>query len=196
MTNSTALATKVQEMVVSGMTLEEALASVLADITPSSSTGAKRDNIAYIKGLRDIPEVKRCRKIGYAKISKSKGKEEAIARYRVEIATADEILNGLLEEVNSAEIPWMKAMELGESAASAFNYYLQPLTEQLEEKVLERSKTMTKAQVKAELLTIKPSVPKDSPKVFEEVWKTRIANQDMMVITLARKVAFVNKKSK
>ena len=187
--NTNEMATKVQELMAEGKTMEEALQSV---IQAASKTQPRRDNVAYIESLNNLPEVRRVKKIAYAKISKSKGKEEAIARYKQEIEAADFRLTELLKEVNSAKVPWKKAMELGEDAASAFNYYFATFKDQVDKEVEKRAKGKTKAEVKAALLKISPVLPEAMPEIFFDVAVERVNNGDMMVVTVLKKVAYLN----
>ena len=159
--------------------------------TGGGNSGPRRDTVGYLDKLENIPEVRRVKKIAYAKISKSKGKEDAIARYKLEIEKADEVLNRLLADVNSAEEPWKRAMELGESADAAFNYYLTSYTANIEAAVKIKSKGLTNAQVKAALQVLKATVPDDLPEILKATWERRVENQDMMLITLSKKVAFL-----
>ena len=186
--NVSTMTSKIQELVAEGKTLEEALQVVL---TESSKTQPRRDNVAYIESLTNLPEVRRVKKIAYAKISKSKGKDEAIARYKQEIEAADLKLTELLKEVNSAECPWKKAMELGEDAASAFNYYFSTYKDQIDKEVEKKAKGKTKAEVKAALIKISPVLPGDMPEIFHEVAVERVQNGDMMVVTVLKKVGYL-----
>lgn len=193
MTSSTVdLAKRVEALVKSGKSLQEALQVALGEVKAPVPAG-RIDHIAYIASLRDLPEVRRVRKIAYAKISKSKGKTEAIARYKLEIVEADKKLNELLAEVDGAEVPWMKAMELGENAAGAFNFYLGDYEAGVEAELkdLKLKANLTNAQLKAALQVTKVLVPNDVPEVFREVILQRINNGDMRLITIARKAAFV-----
>ena len=189
------------------MTLEEALQKVWAEaFTASQKSQAmvsrsgqpKKDNIAYIQSLTDLPEVRRVKKVAYAKKSKSKNNPEAVARYEQEIKAAEDKLNELLALVNSAETPWLKAKELGEPVEGQFNYFLLPYEEKLNDQVdaIAAKRKLTKAQVKAALLAIKPEVPEDIPEELKAAMQTRIDNKDMRVVTVARKAAFVKKYSK
>ena len=188
---------RVQELLNSGMTMEEAIGVVLQErVAANASSGPRRDNIAYINGLTNITEARRCKKIAYAKISKSKGKIVAIARYKEEVAAATKIVESLVGQAQVAKVPWKKAMELGEDAAGAFNYYyLTPLAEKIDKALAKKTKGMTRGQVKAAILAILPSTPEDVPEVLKPVWAARMAHGDMMVITLARKLTFVKAES-
>lgn len=186
--NVSTISTKVQELMKGGKTLDEALQLALAD---AQHVNPQRDNIAYIKSLRNIPEVRRMKKVAYAKISKSKGKEDSIIRYKLEVAAADERLNELLSEVNAASKPWEKAMELGEDAAAAFNYYLSSYKDNVDKLMDKKTKNVTKAEVKAALLKINPEIPEDMPEMFRPVAADRVHNGDMMLMTVLRKVSYL-----
>lgn len=190
-----------------GLSLEEAMQQVWtmgftagqkAKATTHSNGTPKRDNLAYIEGLNDIPEVRRVKKVAYAKKSKSKNNPEAVARYEKEIAAADAKLNTLLAMVEQAETPWLKAKELGETVEGQFNYFLLPYEDDLSKKVdaIAAKRKATKAQVKAILLGLKPEVPAEVPEELKPAMQVRIDNKDMRVVTVARKAAFVKKYSK
>lgn len=194
---------QLNDMVAQGMSLEQALqmafeAGLKAKPKAHRNGQPKKDNIAYIQGLMDLPEVRRVKKVAYAKKSKSKNNPEAVARYEREIAAADAKLNELLAMVEAAETPWLKAKELGEPVEGQFNYYLLPYEDELNKQVdaIAARKKATKAQVKAQLLAIKPGVPEEIPEELKPAMQTRIDNKDMRVVTVARKAAFVKKYSK
>ena len=195
--------TEINQLVANGMPLEQALqmafeAGLKAQTKVSRSGQPRKDNIAYIESLTNLPEVRRVKKVAYAKKSKSKNNPEAVARYEKEIAAADAKLNELLQLVNSAETPWLKAKELGETVEGQFNYFLLPYEDELNGKAdaIAAKAKATKAQVKAKLLAIKPEVPEDVPEELRPAMQTRIDNKDMRVVTVARKAAFVKKYSK
>ena len=173
-----------------GKTTEEALQMVVASAVKKVPT-ARKDNLAYIASLRNIPEVRRVKKIAYAKVSKSKERPEAVARYQEEIKAADEKLNELLSEVNQAKEPWKKAMELGEDAKGAFQYFLTPYKDEIDKAVDKAAAKMTKAEVKAALLAIKPIIPDELPELFKPVATERLNNGDMMLLTIFRKASFL-----
>ena len=153
----------------------------------------RRDNLTYISTLRNIPEVRRLKKIAYAKISKSKDKPEAVDRYRKEVAQADEVLNQLLAEIAADKTPWKKALELGEDEAAAFNYFLQDYKDKIDDelKELAKAKNLTNAEVKAELQKTKLVIPTAVPKELREAMAERIKRGDQMVQTVAKKAAYI-----
>lgn len=184
------MAQEIQKLMSEGKTLEEALQQV---VTVKTVSVGRRDTLAYIKECRNIPEVRRLKKIAYAKISKSKGKLDAIARYKEEIKVAEDRLNDLIKEVNAAEIPWQKAMELGEDADAAFNYFFSSFKEQVDKALDKATKSMTRAQVKAELQTTTPKLPSKLPELLQPAMQKRMDNQDMQVITTAKKLVMYNR---
>lgn len=187
----TTLTQMFEQAISQGKTKEEALQLIVAEASKKTTT-PRRDNLAYIKGLTSIPEVRKAKKIAYAKVSKSKDKPDAVARYQQEIKVADERLNELLSEVNQAKEPWKKSMELGEEAKGAFTYFITSYKDEVDKKLEKATSKMTKAEVKAALLKITPSTPSDIPEVLKAVAAERIKNQDMMLITIFRKVNFLS----
>ena len=174
-----------------GKSKEEALQMIVAEASKKVSS-PRRDNIQFIQSLTSIPEVRKAKKVAYAKVSKSKDKPEAVARYQLEIQAADKRLNELLSEVNQAKEPWKKAMELGEDAKGAVTYFIQGYKEEIDKKLEKAVGKMTKSEVKAALLKITPTVPADLPEVLKDVASERVHNQDMMLITIFRKVNFLS----
>jgi hypothetical protein len=193
MSNVERIAAKVQELIDSGKSTDEALREVLEAELPKARTG--KDNIANIKALRNIPELRRVRKIAYAKISKSKGKEDSIARYKKEIEACDLRINELIAEVNAAEIPWKKAMELGEDAAGALNYFIPDFKDRVDGALDRITKDMTKAKIKSQLQDLQAKVPSQVPDELKAAFQERVDHSDMMLITICKKMALVSKLS-
>lgn len=183
-----------------GKTLEEALLMVLSQAESegkirkaTNPTGPRKDNIAYIQGLNDLPELRRVKKIAYAKKSKSKNNPAACERYDQEIAEASKRINQLLALIPNDETGWLKAKELGEDAATQFNYFLVPFEENLNERVdaVAKKKGLTKAQVKAALIAAKAEVPAAVPEELKAAMAERMAHNDQRVLTVAKKAAYV-----
>lgn len=146
------------------------------------------DRIAYIQGLDSITEVRKARKIAYAKKSKSKDKPEAVARYEQEIQTATDKLTQMLQVVNSSETPWKTALEMGETVDGALQLFIQDLEQGVEAEWKERGKGYTKAQVKTFCQSQDISqVAKDLiPEPLQETFNNRLANKDQRLKTLAQ----------
>lgn len=185
-------AKRVTELVTGGMELKDALTKVLEEAKIQVVSSAPRGMaISRIKKSRNIPELRNIRKIAYAKISKSKGNEPAIARYRLEVKAAEAKLNVLLGEVSQARYPWKMAMKLGEDAAGAFNYYLETLKNEVDQAIVVLKKQRTNAQVKAETQVQDIVVPDQVPAELKPAMQGRIKNGDMQVITICRQLAFI-----
>lgn len=184
------MAQRVQELMAGGTDLQSALAKVLEETKvhkPRSSGGA----LARIRKSRNIPELRNIRKTAYAKISKSKDKPDACERYRKEIAAAEKKLTELLAEVSQSRCPWKKSMELGETAAGAFNYYLDELKARTDEVIGALRKRLTNAQVKAGYQSFEVEIPEGVPEVLRPTMEARIKNGDMQVITICRQLSFI-----
>jgi hypothetical protein len=121
-------AEKIKNLMAEGKTLEEALS-----LTSQKAKKDPIDRIAYIQGLNNIAELRKARKTAYAKKSKSKDKPETLARYQQEIDVATDRLNTLISEVTSAEVPWQKALELGETPEGAIQYFLGSIEKESED---------------------------------------------------------------
>lgn len=192
------LMAKINELTANGMELEAALFQVLTEaetkIQARPQVGQqKRDHIAYIESLTNLPEIRRVRKVAYAKISKSKGKEEAIARYKKEVDAATAKLNELLAEIDRSETPWLKAKEFGEDKDSQLNYWVRQQEELLEDKLETYAKkgNLTKAQVKAKVTEAKVDLSV-VPEELRATAQDRISRKDMRVQTVIKKMAIVN----
>lgn len=125
-------AEKIKSMMAEGKSLEEALS-----LTSQKVKKDPIDRIAHIQGLNNIAELRKARKTAYAKKSKSKEKPETLARYQQEIDVATERLNTLIAEVTSAEIPWQKALELGETQEGSIQYFLNSIEKESEDYIRE-----------------------------------------------------------
>lgn len=191
------LMAKINELTANGMELEAALFQVLTEaetkIQARPQVGTqKRDHIAYIESLKNLPEIRRVRKVAYAKISKSKGKEEAIARYHKEVDAATAKLNELLAEIDRSETPWLKAKEFGEDKDSQLNYWVRQQEELLEDKLEALAKKgLTKAQIKAKVTEAKVDLSV-VPEELRATAQDRISRKDMRVQTVIKKMAVVN----
>ena len=190
--NYEALTTKYEALIKSGMTQEEALKSLVTEASQKTTTSnPRRDQVAYIESLNSIPETRKAKKIAYAKISKSKGKPDAIARYQLEIKAANKKLNELITEVENAPEPWKKAMELGEDAKGALTYFINSYKDKVDTDLDKKTKSKTRAEVKAALLKLTPSIPSDFPEILKDAASERVNNGDMMLVTVFRKVAYL-----
>lgn len=181
---------KILELMAQGVKPEEAIQQVLQEEeTKIKVKGAGRqviDRIAYIQGLTNIQEVRKSRKIAYAKQSKSKDKPEALARYKKEVEVATTRLNELMAEVNQAECPWRKAIELGETVDGAIQFYIQDLENQVAGDWEKAGKGATKAQIKVfcQKATINLELV---PEELRASAKSRIDRKDMRLISTLQK---------
>ncbi len=179
------MADKIQALMAQGKTLEEAIGLTMTKAPSTKRTG---DKLQELKEMRDLSDLRAARKIAYASLSKSKNRPEAVARYKAEIEAATERLNELLAEVNAAEIPWKKALELGDTVDGAFQFFIQDM-EQLVNKELDKLTTgLTKAQIKASLMKMTRKVPSRIPEDLRACAQTRVEHNDMRVITLIQKI--------
>ena len=186
-------ANQIQELLNKGYSLAQAI--TLVGVATHNTT-TKRDTIEFLKTCNDISEVRRLRKIAYAKISKSAGKADAIARYQKEIEAADRRLNELMADVYSAATPWKRAMELGMDADGAFNIFLQDYKEQVDKSAESIAKTLklTNAAFKTEVNSMKSELV-DIPEELLESAGKRVRNNDMQVVTVLKRAAFIRKHS-
>lgn len=187
---SEATTAKVMELVKQGKSPEEAMLEVLkgeeSRVKVSKASSPRiADRVAYIQGLNSIQEVRKARKTAYAKKSKSKDKPEACDRYEKEIEAATAKLNELLAEVNSAECPWKKALELGETVDGALQYFVQDLEAETE-KAWDSISGHTKAEIK---VFCQGAQVTDSliPDELKETFNTRVEHKDQRLISLVQK---------
>ena len=172
------------------MTQEEALQKMFeaGQASKPKTTRQVVDRIAYIQEMTSIQEVRKARKIAYAKKSKSKDKPEAIARYEQEIKTATDKLTQMLQVVNSSESPWKTALEMGETVDGALQLFIQDLEQEVEAEWKVQGKPYTKAQVKTFCQSQDiAQVAKDLiPEPLQETFTNRLNNKDQRLKTLAQ----------
>lgn len=166
-------AEKIKNLMAEGKTLEEALS-----LTSQKAKKDPIDRIAYIQGLNNIAELRKARKTAYAKKSKSKEKPETLARYQQEIDVATERLNTLIAEVTSAEIPWQKALELGETQEGAIQYFLGSIEKESEDYLREAGikKSIIKTLLQNTVIHLE-FVPAELTEAFQK----RIESRDQRV---------------
>lgn len=177
------MAEKVQKYMAEGKTLQEALTLATA------KTGRQTiDRVAYIKGLTNLVEIRKTRKTAYAKRSKAKDKPETMAKYQLEIDAASVRLNELLAEVNSAECPWKKALEYGETTDGALQYFINEIETEVSEKIDKLG--LSKAKLKALLQATIPDT-EFVPEELLESYTRRIKNRDQRLCVLSQRVQFL-----
>lgn len=173
----TSQAEKITALLAEGKTLEEALA-----VTSLKTKRESVDRIEYISNLASLEELRLARKTAYAKKSKSKDKPEALARYQAEIDLASSRINELIAEINESQVPWMRAIELGETADGSVQYFLTDT--ELEVNEYFEKAVGTKAQIKA-LTRQTPPNTDFVPDELKDAFIRRLGNQDQRVQVLA-----------
>lgn len=172
-------AEKIKALMAGGKSLEEALTEVT-----QKNPRVTIDRLAYIKELNNIQELRIARKTAYAKKSKAKDKPETLAKYQAEIDLATERLNDLIADVNAAEVPWRRALELGETPEGAVQYALSTIETTLED--FFKTAKGTKAQIKELTRKTAPNidfVPEELKAAFQE----RLDHMDQRVQVAASK---------
>lgn len=172
-------AEKIKALMAGGKSLEEALTEVTQK-TPRVTI----DRLAYIKELNNIQELRIARKTAYAKKSKAKDKPETLAKYQAEIDLATERLNELIADVNAAEIPWMRALELGETPEGAVQYALSAIEATLED--FFKTAKGTKAQIKELTRKTTPNID-FVPEELKAAFQGRLDHLDQRVQVAASK---------
>lgn len=172
-------ADRIKELMAGGKSLEEALTEVTQK-TPRVTI----DRLAYIKGLNNIQELRIAKKTAYAKKSKAKDKPETLAKYQAEIDLATERLNELIADVNAAEVPWMRALELGETPEGAVQYALSSIEATLDD--FFKTAKGTKAQIK-ELTRNTPADIDFVPEQLKTAFQERLDHMDQRVQVAASK---------
>jgi hypothetical protein len=181
-------AVRIQELMDEGASLTEALAKVLGNTKPGIV-----DRIEWISSLESIGEVRTARKIAFAKKSKAKEGSEQRAKYSREAAAGAKRLNELLTEVDKAEHPWKKSIELGEFPSGATQLYIRELDEEVQG-LMEGTGDISKSKLKDLLNKYPTSVP---ARVFSDlaehedvlqVYKERTDHLDQRVLGINKKL--------
>jgi len=182
--NTKALATKIQELMDSGVSLEKALEEVTKTRAPIV------DRVAWISELDNISELRKATKIAFAKKSKTKsgsGNLEAIERYEAEIKAGQDRLKELLAQVTD----WRSAKDLGEDAKGYTNRFIIDLSEEIDTK-LEAITDITKSALRA-LIKLQPEDMIEVPEEVKDTFQERLLNKDMRVVTLVKKIHLLDK---
>lgn len=122
------MADQIKELLDKGISLEEALKQAMPKkvVAPRPTSV---DRIALMQEENNIESLRKRIKIAFAKKSKAKGTASE-DRYQTEIQEGQARLNELLAEINKADDPIAKALELGEAKGTI----LQMLIKRLEER--------------------------------------------------------------
>lgn len=185
MMNTNTMATRIEELLGTGKTLQEAL-----DIVMKESQVAQPkivDRVTWISSLGNITELRTATKIAFAKKSKSKGNPEAIARYEKEIKAGQARLNELLAQVDG---DYKKALELGESIEGAAHLFLQEVKSKVDNKI-EHIQGITKAEIKRQVQKMDIEFPKNTPEDIQKILEDRAKRGDMLVITTLKRIAWL-----
>lgn len=195
--NTDEMAKKIEELMTSGKTLTEAL----TEVQPKTTTGTRvviADRVSWAKGLQFIAEVRKARKIAFAKKSKAKGKPETEAKYQAEIDACNQRLNELLAEVNQATFPYHKAHELGEDIGGVIQVYLDSVEEEINKELEAKTAGLTKKALKEILSATRTDTPAriviDLGSLSEEhvtEFMGRASRGDQRVLTLVKKLNFL-----
>jgi hypothetical protein len=118
----------------------------------------KRDNIAYVQGLRNIESVRKFHQIAIAKKAKSIHNPVAVERYEKEIEASKQVLEALLAEAAAAPNPLEKLVEMGEELNKVITFYIQQKEREYDEWVERNEFKVPKATLK--------SIPDDIPADF------------------------------
>lgn len=183
MMNTTTMASKIQELLTNGMSLEQAL----ADVMKHNPAPKIVDRVTWISELNNLQELRTAIKIAFAKKSKSKGNPEAIARYEKEIKAGQAKLNELLAQVNG---DYEKALELGESIEGAAHIFLQKLADSVNER-LDKIDNISKAELKRQIQKMNIMFPSKTPENIKSILEVRAKKGDMLVTTTLKKVAWI-----
>lgn len=185
------MATKIEELMLAGKTLVEALAAVVPTTKPATT---KINRVLHIQGMNNLTLLKAARKTAYAKKSKSKDNPEALERYQLEIDTATARLNEIISEINASNCAYKKALEYGDTPDGALQYYIQDKENEVDTAIdiLLRglSKVPTKAEIKAYTAKAKPDLT-FVPETLRDSFKRRLENRDQRVYTLAQRAQSV-----
>lgn len=195
MLNYTEMSKKIEELVKSGKTMEEALKEIM---TPATMT-TKVDRVEWIKSLATMTELKDALHKAHAKKSKSKG-TPAEARYQLEIDTAKARLKEFREVIDSSEDPVAKAVELGEELKTVVQKFISIMDAKYskELQLYKESYALSNVKIK-ELLgkqdSITPGTLADSlsrlGKEYLDEYNAQLNNGNQWITTLNKKVHLV-----
>lgn len=186
------MASKIEEMLANGVSLQEALDLVVKEEKAATKPFNKiEDRVTWIYELNNISELRLAIKSAFGKKSKAKtaGQSAKVEKYQLEVESGQKKLNELLAEVGKAEVRYIKALELGEDIKGAAHLYLTDLASLVETKIAKLD--LTNAAIKREVQKHQPSFPKNTPEELRQSIQQRLDNGDMMVNTLFKKVAFI-----
>jgi|ADurb_Cas_03_Slu_FD_contig_31_2994912_length_1286_multi_2_in_0_out_0_1 hypothetical protein len=123
MLNSKEIVAKATELMKEGKTMEEALQAALADALKGAPK-LQGDRLETMSNLRDIQELRKAIKSSNGMKSKMNKNTQAVERYTAQIKAGQSQLKALMDEINSAEDPFAKAIELNADATDLLNMWL------------------------------------------------------------------------
>lgn len=182
-----------------GKSIEECL-RLTAHMVPSSSVVGNR--IEYIKSLTSIAAVRKAQHGANSKLSKSRGKPEAAARYRLEIQTAKDRLNELMAQVGQNENPLQAALEMGEEASGIVQMIIGDEEERIKPilETVKSAKKWTRKTLKSEINAQSTETPPEMVEkllavstTVESIYEDRRKGGDQRVVTLNKKLSLLNK---
>lgn len=115
---------------------------------PKKEPKPKKDNIAFIDGLKCIASVRKTLQIAIAKKAKSVGRAEAIARYELEIAAAKTKLADLLAEAAQQADPVQALIEMGEEPNKVITHFIDQKEKAFEAILTEKNVKVSRATLK------------------------------------------------
>ncbi len=193
------VAQKVLDLVNGGMSLEEALNKALNE--EIATRPRAEDRPEWIKTLSTIREVRDAMHVAAASLSKARkaGSEPAIRRYQETIENGKKRMEEFRLEIEKAEDPVKKAIELGEEPNGVLQLWIAQKEKELEVEVLRKKGNRSNKVIKAFINELDPSTP---PQIIQELkqlgeeylaqYEIRVKHGDIRILTLNRRCKFVN----
>jgi uncharacterized protein YoaH (UPF0181 family) len=178
-----ALADNVARLMAEGKSLEEALTIALADQPGDSKT---HHSLEGIKSMTDLQELRRIRKVAFAKISKGSKNATTMASYHEEQTAASERITELLKEIKASASPWEKAKAYNEDLSGITQIFLDSYQKTLNDKLDKAiNGKLTKVAIKG-LIARSKMTTSLVPKELEAGLLVRAKANDQRVVTLLR----------
>jgi hypothetical protein len=178
------LAEQIMAAMAAGKSLEEALSSAIP-VGSDGKVGTSRKP-EEIKALDDLQELRRIRKVAFAKISKGTKNKATMDNYVNEKVVASERIAEILATIKKAEHPWVVAKAYNEDASGILQFFLDEHQDNLN-KIIDKAVKgkLSKAGVKA-LIARSPMTATLVPEELKAAFLERAAKFDQRVVTLAR----------
>lgn len=187
---------KLQSLMETGLTQEEALVQLINDEKQQTQTITNR--IEWIKTLTTIKEVKRATHVAHSKKSKATNLDKK-AKYQAEIDAGNNRLNELIAKAMNTPDPIQGLIDLGEDESSILHNWIRTRESYLKDAIKGLEGTM---KDKKDLINKQsPSTPKSVKEELKKygllrLYEERVNRGDQGVVAINRKVRLMEKVGK